>query len=286
MTRKITVLRLGAMLFALSLPVAAQQPAKVWRIGVLVSSSSAAAPQEPITPLPLSVDLDPKRVALGERLFNDVRLSSDNTKSCAACHPLDQGGMDGRRSATSAHSSPARNTPTIFNVGFNAFFNWDGIAQTLEAQAEIVLLSPRLMSTTWPELLTKLRADADYVARFNNAYPEGLTRANVLAALASFERSLLTPNARFDRYLRGERDVLTEAEQQGYGLFKSYGCVACHQGMNVGGNMYQKFGVFAETSGAEIPGALVDLGRYAVTKAPRDRGVFRVPSLRNVAATG
>jgi cytochrome c peroxidase len=82
------------------------------------------------------VDLDPKRIALGGRLFNDARLSRDNTKSCAACHPLDQGGMDGRRSATSANdSSPARNTPTIFNVGFNASFNWDGIAQTLEAQS-------------------------------------------------------------------------------------------------------------------------------------------------------
>src|SRR4029453_14103387 len=184
MTRKITVLTLGAMLFALSLPVAAQQPAKVWRIGVLDSSSSAAAPQEPITPLPLSVDLDLKRVALGERLFNDVRLSRDNTKSCAACHPLDQGGMDGRRSATSANdSSPARNTPTIFKLGFNAFFNWDGIPQTLEAQAEIVLLSPRLMNTTWPELLTRLRADADYVAPLKTAYPKGLTRTTVLAAL-------------------------------------------------------------------------------------------------------
>ena len=151
MKRRITVLTVCSMLFALSLPVAAQQPAKVSRVGVLVSSSSAAAPQEPITPLPLSVDLDPQRVALGERLFNDVRLSRDNTKSCAACHPLDQGGMDGRRSATSANdSSPARNTPTIFNVGFNASFNWDGIAQTLEVQAELVLLSPRLMNTTWP----------------------------------------------------------------------------------------------------------------------------------------
>ena len=248
---------------------------------------SVAASREPITPLPLSVDLDPKRVALGERLFNDVRLSRDNTKSCAACHPLEQGGMDGRRRATSANESqPARNTPTIFNVGFNASLNWDGIADTLEAQAEIVLLSPRLMNATWPALLAKLRADADYVVRFNDAYPQGLSQANVLTALADFQRSLLTPNARFDRYLRGERHALTDAEQQGYGLFKSYGCVACHQGMNIGGNMYQKFGVFAEARGTEIPGAPVDLGRYAVTKAPRDREVFRVPSLRNVAATG
>ena len=277
---------ISVVLLTVGVIAEAQQPAKVWRIGVLVSSSSAVAPQEPITPLPLSVDLDPKRVALGERLFNDVRLSRDNTKSCAACHPLDQGGMDGRSATSADDSSPARNTPTIFNVGFNASFNWDGIAQTLEAQAEIVLLRPRLMNTTWPELLTKLRADADYVARFNNAYPEGLTRANMLVALATFERSLLTPNARFDRYLRGERHALTEAEQQGYGLFKSYGCVACHQGINIGGNMYQKFGVFAKASGAELPDVPVDLGRYAVTKVPRDREVFRVPSLRNVAATG
>jgi cytochrome c peroxidase len=277
----------AVVLLALGVIAKAQQAGKVWGIGVLVSSSSAAAPQEPITPLPLSVDLDPERVALGERLFNDVRLSRDNTKSCAACHPLDQGGMDGRPRATSANDSqPARNTPTIFNVGFNASFNWDGITDTLEAQAEIVLLSPRLMNTTWPELLAKLRADADYVARFKDAYAEGPTRANVLAALADFQRSLVTPNARFDRYLRGERQALTQSEQQGYTLFKSYGCVACHQGMNIGGNMYQKFGVFAEASGAEIPGAPVDLGRYAVTKAPRDREVFRVPSLRNVAATG
>jgi cytochrome c peroxidase len=106
-----------------------------------------------------------------------------------------------------------------------------------------------------------------------------------LDALASFERSLLTPNSRFDRYLRGEQDALTEPEQQGYQLFKSYGCVACHQGINIGGNMYQKFGVFQEPGGSRTPAMVVDLGRYQITKVPRDREVFRVPSLRNVAAT-
>ena len=170
-------------------------------------------------------------------------------------------------------------------MGLNAAFNWDGIANTLEAHAEIVLLHPSLMNTTWPELLAKLQADADYVTRFNTAYAGGLTPANVLDALASFERSLLTPNARFDRYLRGELHALTAPEQQGYRLFKSYGCVACHQGMNIGGNMYQKFGIFAAPGGMGSPAAVVDLGRYAVTKVPRDREVFRVPSLRNVAVT-
>ena len=246
----------------------------------------ATESQEPITPVPLSLALDPSRVALGERLFHDVQLSHDNTRACTTCHPLERGGMDGRPRAITANGTlHPRNTPTIFNVGLNVAFNWDGIAKTLEAHAEIVLLNPNLMRTTWPELLAKLQADADYVTRFNTTYAEGLTPANVLDALASFERSLLTPNARFDRYLRGEQHTLTAPEQQGYRLFKSYGCVACHQGMNIGGNMYQKFGIFAAPGGMDSPAAVVDLGRYVVTQVPRDREVFRVPSLRNVAMT-
>jgi cytochrome c peroxidase len=189
--------------------------------------SRAAAPQEPITPIPLALALDPPRVALGERLFHDVRLSHDNTRACTTCHPLQRGGMDGQPRAITANGTlHPRNTPTVFNVGLNAAFNWDGITNTLEAHAEIVLLNPSLMHTTWPELLAKLQADADYVTRFNTAYAGGLTPANILDALASFERSLLTPNARFDRYLRGEQQALTVPEQQGYRLFKSYGCVA------------------------------------------------------------
>ena len=191
--------------------------------------SSAAEAQEPITPIPLSLALDPSRVALGERLFHDVRLSHDNTRACTTCHPLQRGGMDGRaRAITATGILHPRNTPTVFNVGLNATFNWDGIAHTLEAHAERDLLHPNLMHTTWPELLAKLQADADYVACFNTVYAGGLTPATVLDALASFERSLLTPNARFDRYLRGEQQALTAPEQQGYRLFKSYGCVACH----------------------------------------------------------
>jgi cytochrome c peroxidase len=248
--------------------------------------SPVAEPHEPIAPIPLRLDLDPKRVALGARLFHDVRLSHNNSHSCAACHPLEHGGTDGRPQAITANGTlHLRNTPTIFNVGLNTAFNWDGIANTLEAHAEIVLLNPILMNTTWPELLAKLQADADYVTSFNTAYAEGLTPANVLDALASFERSLLTPNSRFDRYLRGEQHALTEPEQQGYELFKSYGCLACHQGINIGGNMYQKFGVFQEPGGTGTPATVVDLGRYQVTKVARDREVFRVPSLRNVAVT-
>jgi cytochrome c peroxidase len=240
---------------------------------------------EPIVPIPVSRAVDPKRVALGEQLFQDVRLSRDQGRSCATCHALEQGGMDGRVRAITADGTPhPRNTPTIFNVGLSSFFNWDGIADTLEGHTEFVLHNPRLMGITWPELLDRLGADEGYVSRFRAAYPGGLTRPNVVDALVTFERSLETPDSRFDRYLRGERDALTEAERRGYQLFKSYGCVTCHQGINIGANMFQKFFAVFPDRNVQDPDA--DLGRYQVTRVPRDRGVFRVPSLRNVAVTG
>jgi cytochrome c peroxidase len=238
---------------------------------------------EPIAPIPTRRVWDPRRVALGQRLFHEVRLSRDGERSCATCHPLDRGGMDGRtRPFTTDGQLHGRNTPTIFNVGLSSFFNWDGIADTLEAHAETVLRNPSLMDITWPEILARLGADADYVSGFRAAYRGGLTRPNVLDALASFERSLETPDARFDQYLRGERDAITESERRGYTLFKEYGCATCHQGINIGGNMFQKFGIFPDRSGQNPE---LDLGRYHVTRASRDRGVFRVPSLRNVAIT-
>jgi len=138
------------------------------------------------------------------------------------------------------------------------------------------------MHTTWPELLAKLRAVPDYEAAFNAAYPGGLTREHVLHALTTYVRSLVTPNARFDQYLRGRQEALTAEEQRGYQLFKAYGCAACHQGVNIGGNIFQKFGIFR---GDKPPPDDDDLGRFAVTGATRDRYVFRVPSLRNVAVT-
>jgi cytochrome c peroxidase len=250
---------------------------------------AVAAPEafEPIEPIAETAIANPGRTALGEQLFHDVRLSHDNTESCATCHPLHRGGMDGRaRAITPAGKLGARNTPTIFNVALNSWLNWDGVANTLEAHAEIALLSLNVMNTTWPELLAKLCADDGYLAAFGAAYQQRPNQANVLDALASFERSLTTPNSRFDRYLRGERLALTAAEQRGYALFKSYGCVACHQGVNIGGNLFQKFGVFAEPLTSTATNAPPDLGRFRVTQVTRDRGVFRVPSLRNVEVTG
>jgi cytochrome c peroxidase len=142
-----------------------------------------------------------------------------------------------------------------------------------------------LTNTNWSELLGKLRADSEYRAAFDKAYGGPFSSAQVLDALTSYERSLVTPNARFDRYLRGERDAITPEEERGYHLFKAFGCVACHQGKNVGGNLFERFGIFEASSLSNDPNRSADLGRFAITGEERDRFVFRVPSLRNVALT-
>jgi cytochrome c peroxidase len=228
--------------------------------------------------------VDPAKMALGERLFHDVRLSGDNAMACATCHRLEHGGADGLPHPRTATGTPLlRNTPTIFNVAFNAAYNWDGAVRTLEAHAERVLLSPALMHTTWPALMAKLRAAPEYREAFATLYHGHLIPAHVLDALTTYERSLVTPNARFDRYLRNHPEALSPVERRGYAIFKAYGCVACHQGMNVGGSMFQKFGIFQGPP--HDPTRPVDLGRFLLTQVQRDREVFRVPSLRNVALT-
>jgi cytochrome c peroxidase len=248
----------------------------------------AARPVEPppITPVPPPPEIDPAKRALGEALFNDVRLSGGDDLACASCHRLDRGGGDGRDRSLGADGQALDfNAPTILNVGLNFRFNWRGNFRNLDEQNEAVLLDPRLMNTGWDDLLAELGADQEYEARFEAVYGGKPDREAVLDALGAYQRSLVTPNAPFDRYLRGERDAITEEAAQGYRLFEGLGCIACHQGTNVGGNLFQRFGIFEppERSGAVSREA--DFGRYSITGDPADRYVFRVPSLRNVRLT-
>jgi cytochrome c peroxidase len=240
---------------------------------------------EPISPVPSpAAESEPVKLELGERLFRDARLSRDGSRSCASCHDLERGGADRSGRSPGADGRPLDfNAPSVFNAALNFRLNWRGNFRSLEEQAEAVLLDRRLMGTTWDEALGRLRADPGYRDAFARAYGAGAGPEpwQVLDALSVFQRSLLTPDARFDRWLRGERGALTPEEERGYALFKSYGCVACHQGVNVGGNLFQRFGVFA----ARPVATEADLGRFAITGEERDRRVFRVPSLRNVAAT-
>ncbi|MPY89942.1 MAG: c-type cytochrome [Luteitalea sp.] len=140
------------------------------------------------------------------------------------------------------------------------------------------------MNTSWQELIAKLRSHPPYAAAFSRIYRSEPRRADVLDALGAFERSLVTPDARFDRYLRGQHEAITPDEERGYELFKTYGCTACHQGVNVGGNLFQRFGIFHDPFD-DPPLSVADLGRFAITRRPSDRHVFRVPSLRNAAVT-
>ncbi|WP_229476988.1 cytochrome-c peroxidase [Massilia rubra] len=245
------------------------------------AAAGPALGEEPIKPLPLSLHQDPARAAIGQRLFADTRLSGNRQLACASCHDLARNGADTRaRSAGIKGRLTSLNTPTVFNAAFNFKQFWDGRADTLEHQIEIVVADPVEMGGHWPEVVARIGADPAYRRAFGAAYRAGVTQATIVDALASFERTLITPASRFDRYLRGDARAISSAEKAGYAKFKQYGCVACHQGVNVGGNMFQKFGVM----GALPPGAGAP-GRFGVTGLAEDRQVFKVPSLRNVAET-
>lgn len=246
----------------------------------------AAPLDEPIKPIPAPSKQDPARVALGRKLFYEVRLSGNDKVSCASCHELSKGGVDRLdRSKGFSGRSTTVNAPTVFNAALNFRQFWDGRVDSLEAQIDVVIQNPVEMGATWAGIITKLSQDPQYQRAFAIAYRDGVTKANIQNALASFERTLLTPNSRFDRYLRGEATAISDVEKKGYAKFKQYGCIACHQGVNVGGNMFQKFGVMGDYFAKRGGVTDADLGRYLITRNPDDKHVFKVPSLRNVALT-
>lgn len=249
-------------------------------------AAQTAIIQEPIQPIPQSIEQDRRKVELGNRLFHDPRLSHDNTISCAYCHDLRKGGTDQRvHSVGIGGQTGDVNAPTVFNSGFNFKQFWDGRADTLKDQIDGPVHNPKEMGSNWPEIIGKLKQDPGYVAAFTSLYPDGIQGNSIKDALAAFERSLITPDSPFDKFLRGDPTALTEEEKAGYRLFKEYGCVACHQGVSVGGNMFQKFGVMADYFADRRRQTKADVGRYNVTGQEQDRNKFKVPSLRNVART-
>jgi cytochrome c peroxidase len=226
-----------------------------------------AADQEPITPIPMPPAADPLKLALGADLFADKRLSHDGTLACSSCHDLHTNGAgNGRRVTAHDGSTAPFNGLTVFNAALSFRLNWEGNFRTLEGQAESSLENPRNMATNVDEVLRKLNADPQTVQQFEAAYGHGPERASLLDAIATYERSLLTPGSPFDLWLEGDAEALTPEEQAGYGLFKSLGCLSCHQGVNVGGNLFERHGIF----------------RPLASPKPE---ILRVPSLRNVATT-
>jgi cytochrome c peroxidase len=208
-----------------------------------------------------------RRVSLGERLFHDRRLSHDNTRSCSSCHHIPTNGASATAHDLTPQGSPlALNTPTVFNAALSFRLNWAGTFRTLEGEAEQSLRNPAIMASSAEEAAGKLRADAETVRLFRDTYGRVPDAAALLDAIATYERTLLTPGSRFDHWLGGESAAITPEEFAGYQTSKSLGCASCHQGVNVGGNMFQRHGIFHPLGSPEPV-------------------LLRVPSLRNVAVT-
>jgi cytochrome c peroxidase len=238
-----------------------------------------------ITPIPSTIKLDERKVLLGERLYHDTRLSSDNTISCASCHDLKKGGTDQAKDSTGVNRTLGPiNSPTTYNSGL--FFSqfWDGRAGDLAEQAAGPVNNPREMGSSWPEVISKLSKDPSYTRTFAEAYSNGIQGVTICDAIAEYEKSLITPNSRFDRFLNGDNQALSADEKEGWRLFKEFGCISCHQGVGVGGNMYQTLGVM-ENYFSRRATTKVDLGRFNVTGQEWNRYQFKVPSLRNIEKT-
>jgi cytochrome c peroxidase len=223
--------------------------------------------REPITPIRSPPEADPLKLALGEELFQSRLLSHDQTLSCRSCHDVRNNGADNLQRATGADGRPlVLNTPTVFNAVLSFRLNWEGDRRTLESQAAWALNSAPGLGTRMSDVLARLNGNAEITRRFVVAYGHDPDEPSLLNALATYERSLVTPDSRFDRWLKGDKSALSAKELNGYALFKSFGCVSCHQGVNIGANLFQQHGIFHRLASPE----------------PK---VLRVPSLRNVATT-
>ncbi|EDP73719.1 cytochrome-c peroxidase [Hydrogenivirga sp. 128-5-R1-1] len=237
-------------------------------------------------PAPAYNPTTPEKIQLGKKLYFDPRLSLSGVISCNTCHNLSTYGVDGvETSLGHKFLTGGRNAPTVLNAGFQFAQFWDGRAKDLEEQAKGPILASVEMAMPNPELvISRLKTIKEYVEEFKKAFPndkQPVNYENVAKAIAAFERTLVTPS-RFDEFLRGNTDALTKKEKEGLKLFMEKGCASCHQGVALGGTMYQKMGL-VKPYPKELIGE--DLGRYNITKKEEDKYVFKVPILRNITRT-
>ena len=243
---------------------------------------------EPVRPIDLTLPYNEEKAALGFKLYHDTRLSVDNTVSCASCHGLNTAGVDNKQYSEGVEGKLGGvNAPTVYNAVYNFVQFWDGRAVTLADQAAGPPVNPvEMASPNFDAIVAKLNKDKKFVREFTAVYPEGLSQATITDAIEQFERTLITPNSRFDKYLRGDKEAITAEEVEGYELFKKYNCATCHVGKNLGGESYELMGLrkhyFADR-GLELTEE--DNGRFKQTGVERDRHRFKVPGLRNVALT-
>lgn len=256
-----------------------------WGVGIVLAlwaGQAMSASQEPIQPIEPVVIKEPAKVELGKMLFFDPRLSRSGAISCNSCHNLAMGGSDNLK-ASIGHQwqMGGINSPTVLNSSLNIAQFWDGRAKDLREQAGGPIANPAEMASSHEVAVQVLNSIPGYRSEFKRVFgKDGITIDEVTSALAAFEETLVTPNSRFDKWLKGDKNALTVRELAGYQLFKNSGCVACHNGAAVGGNSFQKMGLvspYVTDNKAE--------GRAGVTGQDADRFNFKVPTLRNVALT-
>ncbi|HZX31452.1 MAG TPA: cytochrome-c peroxidase [Rhodocyclaceae bacterium] len=253
-------------------------------VAVALASAFAVPAQaaEPIQPIAPAKVKDAGLVELGKKLYFDTRLSKSGFISCNSCHNLSMGGTDNLKTSIGHkwNQGPI-NAPTVLNSSMNVAQFWDGRAKDLKAQAGGPIANPGEMAFTHELAVDVLQSIPGYTAEFKKVFgTDKVDIDKVTKAIAAFEETLVTPNSRFDKWLKGDKKALTADEQAGYKLFKDSGCVSCHNGPAVGGNSFQKMGV-VEAYKASSPAE----GRVAVTGKDADRFSFKVPTLRNVEMT-
>jgi cytochrome c peroxidase len=243
--------------------------------------TAAIAAGEPIQPIKPPASINIGMVELGKKLYFDPRLSKSGIMSCNTCHNLSMGGTDNiQTSVGDKWQQGPINSPTVLNSSLNLAQFWDGRAADLKEQAGGPIANPGEMAFTHTLAIGMLESIPAYVREFKLVFgKDKIDIDQVTTAIAEFEKTLVTPNSRFDQWLLGDKNALTKAEQEGYTLFKDSGCVACHNGEAVGGNSFQKMGVVEPYKG-NMPD-----GRAAVTGKDEDRFNFKVPTLRNVELT-
>jgi cytochrome c peroxidase len=248
----------------------------------LAVAGLALAAAEPIQPIAPASDIDLAKVELGKKLYFDPRLSKSGFISCNSCHNLSMGGTDNLPSSIGhGWQQGPINSPTVLNSSMNVAQFWDGRAKDLKEQAAGPIANPGEMAFTHTLAVDMLASIPAYVKEFKLVFgAEEITIDHVTDAIAEFEKTLVTPNSRFDQWLLGDESALTAQEQQGYELFKSSGCVACHNGPAAGGNTFQKMGL-VQPYQTDNPAQ----GLAGVTGNDADRFKFKVPTLRNVELT-
>ncbi len=253
-------------------------------IGVTIDLSYGVI-DEPIRPVEKIEGLDPNIVELGKKLFHDPILSRSGSISCASCHDVKNGGDDGKRVSIGVNGALGElNSPSVLNAALNFRQFWDGRAETLEEQVHFPITNKKEMGSSWKLIIERIGKKPEYLSQFAKIFKTGLKDRNIVRALVDYQKSLVGPS-RFDLYLLGDESAVTERELRGYKKFKSNGCVSCHQGKGIGGNMYQRLGLVNDYFSDRGRVVASDFGRFNITKDEADKFLFKVPSLRNVSET-